>query len=83
MQPEVSLWGCAAGSLLPRSPRRPAPVERRKVTAQSTWKKSHASIVAAWVRRNCRQVVRLRWGAGGIRGRFSTRRMVDELPRCG
>jgi hypothetical protein len=26
-----------------------------------------ASIVAAWVRRNCRHVERLRCGAGGIR----------------
>jgi hypothetical protein len=25
------------------------------VTAQSTWKKSHAIMVEAWVRRNCRQ----------------------------
>jgi hypothetical protein len=49
---------------------------RRKVTAQSTWKKSHASIVDACERRNCRQVDRLRWGAGGIRRRFSTRRTV-------
>ena len=54
---------------------------RRKVTAQSTVKKSHASIVAAWVRRNCRQVVRLRWGAGGIRSRFSTRRTVEAPTR--
>jgi hypothetical protein len=50
---------------------------RRKVTVQSTWKKSHASIVEAWVWRNCRQVVRLRCGAGGIRSRLSTRRTVD------
>jgi hypothetical protein len=54
---------------------------RRRVTAQSTWKKSHASIVAAWVRRNCRQVVRLRWGAGGIRSRLRTRRTVEAPTR--
>src|SRR5258708_37281882 len=35
--------------------------------AQSTWKKSAASIVAACARRNCRQVVSVcRFGAGGI-----------------
>ena len=56
-------------------------VKRRKVTAQSTWKKSHASIVAAWVRRNCRQVDRARCGAGGIRSRFSTRRTVEAPTR--
>jgi hypothetical protein len=54
---------------------------RRKVTAQSTWKKSQASIVAAWVRRNWRQVVRLRCGAGGIRSRFRIRRAVEALTR--
>ena len=27
------------------------------MTAQSTWKKSTASMVVAWVRRNCRQLV--------------------------
>ncbi len=57
---------------------------RRRVTAQSTWKKSQASIVVAWLRRNCRQVVRSRCGAGGIRSRFSTRRTVGaptRLPR--
>src|SRR5271165_745651 len=37
---------------------------RRKVTTQSTWKKSQASIVEACVRMNCRQVDRLRCGAG-------------------
>ncbi len=55
--------------------------KRRKVTAQSTWKKSHASIVEAWVRRNCRQMVRLRCGAGGIHSRFSTRRTVEAPTR--
>jgi len=52
-------------------------VQRSKVTAQSTWKKSHASILDACVRKNCRQVVRMRCGAGGIRSRFSTRRTVE------
>ena len=28
---------------------------RRSVIAQSTWKKSTASMLVAWVRRNCRQ----------------------------
>src|SRR5262245_5726715 len=37
----------------------------RSVRAQSTWKKSHGSIVEAWARRNRRQVVRSRrCGAG-------------------
>src|ERR1039457_311589 len=39
---------------------------RWRVTAQSTWKKSVASIVAACARRNCRHVVSVcRFGAGG------------------
>src|SRR5689334_21312096 len=39
---------------------------RRSDTAQSTWKKSAASIVAAWACRNCRHVVSVRrLGAGG------------------
>ena len=39
---------------------------RWRVTAQSTWKKSAASIVAAWVCRNLRHVVSVcRFGAGG------------------
>ena len=46
---------------------------RRKVTAQSTWKKSHASLVEAWVRRNCRHVDRARSGAGGMRSRWRER----------
>jgi hypothetical protein len=43
-----------------------------------------ASMVAAWVRRNCRQVVRVRWGAGGIRSCFRIRRIVEaptQVPR--
>jgi len=54
---------------------------RRRVTAQSTGKNSHASTVAACVRRNRRQVVRLRCGAGGIRSRFIIRRTVDAPTR--
>jgi hypothetical protein len=42
---------------------------------------SHASIVAACVHRNCRQVKRLRCDAGGIRSRLSTRRTVDAPTR--
>jgi hypothetical protein len=39
---------------------------RCTVTAQSTWKKSVASIVDAWARRNCRHVVSVcRFGAEG------------------
>ena len=53
---------------------------RWRVTAQSTWKKSVASIVAACVCRNCRQVVSVcRFGAGGIFSALSTRRIVDAL----
>jgi hypothetical protein len=53
---------------------------RWSVTAQPTWKKAVASIVAAWVRRNCRQVVSVRrCGAGGIFRALRTRRMVDAL----
>ena len=47
----------------------------------ATWKKSHAGIVDVWMRRNCRQVDRVRCGAGGIRSRFSTRRTVDAPTR--
>jgi len=54
---------------------------RRKVAAQSTWKKSQASMVEACVRMNCRQVDRLRCGAGGIRSRLSTRRTVEAPTR--
>jgi hypothetical protein len=42
---------------------------------------SHASMVDASVRRNCRQVDRVRCVAGGIRSRFSTRRTVDAPTR--
>ena len=50
--------------------------------AQSTWKKSAASILAACVCRNCRHVVSVnRSGAGGIFRVFSIRRMVDALTR--
>lgn len=51
------------------------------MTAQSTVKKSHASIVAAWVGTNCRQVELEHCGGGGIRSRFSTRRTVDAPTR--
>jgi hypothetical protein len=55
---------------------------RCRVTAQSTWKKSTASIVAAWACRNCRQVVSVRrCGAGGIFRAWRIRRMVDALTR--
>ena len=55
---------------------------RRSVTAQSTWKKSVASMVAAWACRNCRHVVSVfRFGAGGIRRALRTRRMVEAPTR--
>ena len=55
---------------------------RCRVTAQSTWKKSAASIVDAWVCRNLRHVVSVRRsGAGGIFIALRTRRMVDALTR--
>jgi len=55
---------------------------RCRVTAQSTWKKSAASIVAACACRNCRQVVSVRrLGAGGIFRALRIRRMVDALTR--
>ena len=55
---------------------------RCRVNAQSTWKKSVASIVAACVGRNCRQVVSVRrCGAGGIFSALRIRRMVDALTR--
>jgi hypothetical protein len=51
---------------------------RRSVTAQSTWKKSTASIVAACACRNCRHVVSVRrFGAGGIFRALSTWRIVE------
>jgi hypothetical protein len=53
---------------------------RCRVIAQSTWKKSVASIVAAWVCKNFRQVVSVcRCGAGGIFSALRIRRMVDTL----
>ena len=56
---------------------------RCSVSAQSTWKKSAASVVAAWVCRNCRQVVSVcRFGAGGMRSALRTRRIVEALTRC-
>ena len=55
---------------------------RRSVTAQSTWKKSAASMVAAWACRNCRHVVSVRrFGAGGICRALRIRRIVDALTR--
>jgi hypothetical protein len=55
---------------------------RRSVTAQSTWKKSTASMLVAWVRRNCRHVVSVcRSGAGGIRWRLRIRRIVEAPTR--
>ena len=55
---------------------------RWRVTAQSTWKKSVASIVAACAYRNCRHVVSVcRFGAGGIFSALRMRRIVDALTR--
>ena len=55
---------------------------RRRVTAQSTWKKSVASIVDAWVCRNVRQLASVcRSGVGGIFRALRTRRIVDALTR--
>lgn len=52
---------------------------RCRVTAQSTWRKSVANIVAACACRNCRQVAPVcRMGAGGI-FRLRIRRMADAL----
>jgi predicted NBD/HSP70 family sugar kinase len=57
-------------------------VRRRSVSAQSTWKKSTASMLVAWVRRNCRQLVSVRRiGAGGMRCRFRIRRIVEAPTR--
>jgi hypothetical protein len=57
-------------------------VDPVRVTAQSTWKKSHANIVDACVRRNCRRLRSVsRIGAGGIRSRLSTRRIVEAPTR--
>jgi len=55
---------------------------RCRVTAQSTWKKSAASMVAACACRNWRQVVLVcRFGAGGIFRALRTRRIVDAPTR--
>jgi hypothetical protein len=55
---------------------------RWRVTAQSTWKKSVASIVAACACRNCRHVASVsRFGAGGIFSALRMRRIVDALTR--
>ena len=49
---------------------------------QSTWKKSVASIVAAWAFRNRRHVVSVcRFGAGGIRRALRIRRIVEAPAR--
>jgi hypothetical protein len=51
---------------------------RCRVSTQSAWKKSAASMTAAWECMNCRQVVSVRrLGAGGIRSAFRTRQIVD------
>jgi hypothetical protein len=55
---------------------------RRRVTAQSTWKQSTASIVAAGARRNfCHVVSVRRSGAGGIFRALRTRRIEDAPTR--
>src|SRR5437764_1036003 len=55
---------------------------RCRVIAQSTWKKSVASIVDTWVSRNCRHAMsERRSGAGGIFSAVRTRRMVDAPTR--
>ncbi len=55
---------------------------RRRVTAQSTWKKPGGEHGRGCVCRNCRQVVAVcRFGAGGIRSALRTRRIVDALTR--
>jgi hypothetical protein len=59
-----------------------ATYRRRRVTAQSTWKKSTASMLVAWVRRNCRLVVSVyRTDAGGMRWRVRIRRIVEAPTR--
>jgi len=65
---------------------RPPRIARRLIrcwessAAQSMWKKSVASMVAAWECRNRRQVVSMRrLGAGGIRSALRTRRIVSAL----
>jgi len=55
---------------------------RWRVTAQSTWKKSVASIADAGVCRNCRQVASVRrFGAGEVFSALRTRRIVDAPTR--
>jgi hypothetical protein len=57
-------------------------VQTRRVTAQSAWKKSVASIVAAWAFRNWRHVVSVwRFGAGGICRALRIRRIVEAPAR--
>ena len=52
------------------------------MSAQSTWKKSTASMLVAWVCRNCRQLLSVcRTGAGGMRWRWRIRRIVEALTR--
>jgi hypothetical protein len=55
---------------------------RFRVTAQSTWKKSTASMVEDCARRTCRHVVSVdRDGAGGIRRSWRIVRIVDAPTR--
>ena len=55
---------------------------RCSVTAQSAWEKPVASVVAAWVCRDFRQVAPVRrCGAGGIFSAPGTRPVVDALSR--
>jgi hypothetical protein len=55
------------------------PLERHRAVHME---KSHTSIVDAWARRNCCQVVSVsRAGAGGIRSRLRTRRIVEAPTR--
>jgi hypothetical protein len=57
----------------------PHPKQQRLV---AHWKKSQASMVDAWVRRNRRQVVwSRRTGAGGTPRRLRIRRIVDAPTR--
>jgi hypothetical protein len=57
-------------------------VEPLQVTAQSTWKKSTAGMLVAWVHRNCRQLVSVcRTGAGGMRWCCRIRRIVAAPTR--
>jgi hypothetical protein len=56
---------------------------RFRVMAQSTWKKSTASMVVACARRNRLQDVSVaRSGAGSIRRSLGIRRIVDAPTRC-